>query len=129
MGCALLEQMGSLCGGIQQSRSPALEPGVLSPATRQVQQLCHPLRSTLQSQGGGNSKSLIPPMSVKAAEVFLLHCTIPASVISFCCCVPVDQEPRVLGAMQMQNVSIHHKNQQVLSTQTRLSTETESFHL
>lgn len=52
--------------------------------------------------------SLIPGVSVKAAKVLLLRWIISASMISFCCCDPVDQEPSVLGAKQMQkNVSIH----------------------
>lgn len=47
-------------------------------------------------------------MSVKAAKVLLLHWTVSASIISFCCRDPMDQEPSVLGATQIQkNVSIH----------------------
>lgn len=45
-------------------------------------------------------------MSVKAAEAPLLHWTIPVSIPSCYWCVPQDQQPRVLGAMQ-KNVSVH----------------------
>lgn len=56
----------------------------------------------------GITESLIPGMSVKAAKVLLLHWAISANIITFCCGDPVDQEPSVLGATQMQkNVSVH----------------------